>query len=149
VTDPFGAAQRAARQLAERTGAAQHDVAVVLGSGWVAAADRMGEVVADLAMAELAGFPVPMVAGHASTIRSIAAGPRRILAFLGRVHLYEGHAPATVVHAVRTAVLAGCRIIVLTNAAGAINPEYSVGQAVLVADHVPPSRLPSTPASST
>jgi purine-nucleoside phosphorylase len=135
-TNPFGAAQVAARQLAERTGAERHDVAVILGSGWLGAADRMGGVVAEVPVTDLVGFPAPTVAGHAGAVRSIAAGPKRILAFLGRVHMYEGHSPATVVHAVRTAVMAGCRIVVLTNAAGGVNREYSVGQPVLIADHI-------------
>jgi purine-nucleoside phosphorylase len=135
VTDPFGIARLAAGQLAEKTGA-RHDVAVILGSGWIAAAERMGQVGTELSVSELAGFPIPSVAGHGGAVRSIVAGPRRILVFLGRVHLYEGHRPATVVHAVRTAVLAGCRTIVLTNAAGAVNRDYAVGRPVLIADHV-------------
>jgi purine-nucleoside phosphorylase len=136
MTGHFELAAVAARQLAERSGVAHHDVAVILGSGWAPAADRMGEVVTDLSVTELAGFAVPAVTGHASTVRSIAAGPRRILVFLGRVHLYEGHPEAAVVHAVRTAVFAGCRVVVLTNAAGAVNPGYAVGQPVLIADHI-------------
>ena len=56
--------------------------------------------------------------------------------FLGRTHLYEGHSPAAVVHGVRTAIAAGCRVIVLTNAAGGIDPGYQVGQAVLIRDHL-------------
>lgn len=99
----------------------------------------MGEVAAELTVTDLDGFPAPSVAGHASTARSIVTPgtePRRCLVFLGRVHLYEGHSPAIVVHAVRTAVFAGCRVVVLTNAAGAINRQFSVGQPVLVADHI-------------
>jgi purine-nucleoside phosphorylase len=137
--DPFGAARQAADELAARTRSARHDVAVVLGSGWVAAADRLGTVAAEFPVTELTGFSAPSVAGHDGALRSIVApgtGRRRILAFLGRVHLYEGHPPATVVHAVRTAVMAGCRIVVLTNAAGAINPQFAVGRPVLIADHV-------------
>jgi purine-nucleoside phosphorylase len=60
----------------------------------------------------------------------------RLLVFLGRTHLYEGHSPAAVVHGVRTAIAAGCRVIVLTNAAGGIDPGYQVGQAVLIRDHL-------------
>jgi purine-nucleoside phosphorylase len=56
--------------------------------------------------------------------------------FLGRVHLYEGHGPATVVHGVRTAVAAGCQVVVLTNAAGGIRAGYQVGQPVLIRDHL-------------
>jgi purine-nucleoside phosphorylase len=139
LSDPFGLAQQAAGQVATMAGTERHDVAVVLGSGWRAAADLLGEVVAEVPVTDLVGFPPPSVAGHAGAVRSVistSARYPRILVFLGRVHLYEGHAPATVAHAVRTAVMAGCRIVVLTNAAGAINRDYSVGQPVLIADHI-------------
>jgi purine-nucleoside phosphorylase len=56
--------------------------------------------------------------------------------FLGRVHLYEGHDVGTVVHGVRTAVAAGCQVVVLTNAAGGIREGYQVGQPVLIRDHL-------------
>jgi purine-nucleoside phosphorylase len=69
-------------------------------------------------------------------VRSLRAGDVRALVFLGRVHLYEGHPVATVVHGVRTAVAAGCRVVVLTNAAGGIREGYQVGQPVLIADHL-------------
>jgi purine-nucleoside phosphorylase len=59
-----------------------------------------------------------------------------VLVYLGRVHLYEGHSPSVVVHGVRTAAAAGCRTIVLTNAAGGISPEFTVGQPVLIRDHL-------------
>jgi len=52
------------------------------------------------------------------------------------VHLYEGLPPATVVHGVRTAVSAGARVVVLTNAAGGIRPGLAVGQPVLISDHL-------------
>ena len=136
-SDPFDLADRAAAALADATGAERHDVAVVLGSGWRPAADRMGETVAELATTDLPGFPAATVAGHAGGVRSIAAhGGRRVLAFLGRVHGYEGHDPAAVVHAVRTAHAAGCHVVVLTNAAGGIREGLEVGQPVLVADHL-------------
>lgn len=136
VSDPFDAASAAASQLAAATGVAAHDVALVLGSGWKPAADRIGDVVAEVPLAELGGFPAASVAGHDSTVRSIANGHRQVLAFGGRVHLYEGHHPALVAHAVRTAVRAGCRVVVLTNAAGGVQAGLSVGQPVLIADHV-------------
>ena len=133
---PFEAAEASAAALAAATGADRHDVAVVLGSGWKPAADRMGEVVAELPMTELGGFPEASVQGHGTTVRSIANGDRRVLAFMGRVHLYEGHHPNVVAHAVRTAVRAGCRAIVLTNAAGGLRPGMWPGQPVLIRDHV-------------
>jgi purine-nucleoside phosphorylase len=59
-----------------------------------------------------------------------------VLLFLGRTHLYEGRGVAPVVHGVRTAVAAGVRTVILTNAAGGVNPAYGVGQPVLLSDHI-------------
>lgn len=134
--DPFALAARSADVLAQVTGVERHDVALVLGSGWKPAADALGEVVAEVPFTDLGGFPDSTVAGHGSTVRSIRVGERRILAFLGRVHLYEGHHPSLVVHAVRTAVMSGCGTVVLTNAAGGLRPGFEVGQPVLISDHL-------------
>ena len=136
ISDPYQAAQASAARLAELSGVPRHDVAVVLGSGWAPAADALGIAGAEIPLAELGGFPPPTVGGHSPAVRSVLAGDVRALVFLGRVHLYEGHDPATVVHGVRTAVAAGCQVVVLTNAAGGIRAGYQVGQPVLIADHL-------------
>ncbi len=136
--DPYAAADAAAALVAERTGHVSHHVAVVLGSGWNPAADLLcppGDGV-ELSFADLGDRPAPSVAGHVGKVRSVEVAGHRTLVFLGRVHLYEGHPPATVVHNVRTACAAGCDVVVLTNAAGGINPSYDVGQLVLIRDHV-------------
>ena len=132
--DPYAAAAASAGRLISLAGRA--DVAVVLGSGWAPAADAIGAAEAEVPLAELGGFPEPTVAGHVPAVRYVSAGPLRVLVFLGRVHLYEGWPPATVVHGVRTAVSAGCRAVVLTNAAGGIRPGLAVGQPVLISDHL-------------
>ena len=133
--EPFAAAAASAARLAELTGQPRHDAAVVLGSGWASAAAAIGPAAAEIPLAELGGFPPPTVAGHAGLVCSVRAGQARVLVFLGRAHLYEGHAPATVVHGVRTAIAAGCRVVVLTNAAGGIGG-YPVGQPVIIRDHL-------------
>ncbi len=135
MPDPYAAARASAAALAAETGIARHDLAIVLGSGWSPAVDEIGKAEAEVPMGAL-GFPEPKVPGHAGTVRSVRSGDRRALVLAGRVHLYEGHTPATVVHGVRTAAAAGCRVVVLTNAAGAVNPAYAVGQPVLVRDHL-------------
>jgi purine-nucleoside phosphorylase len=134
--DPYAAARASAARLAGLTGVPMHDVAVVLGSGWAPAADALGTPAAEVPMAALGGFPEPTVGGHSPKVRSLSVGGVRTLVFLGRVHLYEGHPVSTVVHGVRTAVAAGCRVVVLTNAAGGIRAGYRVGQPVLIADHL-------------
>lgn len=137
TSDPWTLSAQAAEVIGSRTGVDRHDVLVVLGSGWTPAVDRFGEVVAEVPMAELPGFPSVGVAGHKGVLRSIrAGGDRRLLALMGRVHAYEGHDLATVVHGVRTAVRAGCATVVLTNAAGGLRPGMQVGQPVLIADHL-------------
>jgi purine-nucleoside phosphorylase len=133
---PDEAAARAAARLAELTGVRAHDVAVVLGSGWVAAADAIGVPTHDIAVTDLPGFAAPAVLGHAGRIRSIDVEGRRVLVFLGRTHLYEGRGVDAVVHGVRTAVRAGCRVIVLTNGCGGIRDGYTAGQPVLISDHL-------------
>jgi purine-nucleoside phosphorylase len=135
ASDPYAAAAASAAQLARLTGVQCHDVAVVLGSGWAPAAAAIGPATAEIPVADLGGFPPPTVAGHAGLVRSVPAGGVRALVFLGRAHLYEGNSPDAVVHAVRTAIAAGCRVVVLTNAAGGIG-DYPVGQPVLIRDHL-------------
>jgi purine-nucleoside phosphorylase len=140
-TDPYTAAADSAARLARLTGQPAHDVAVILGSGWAPAADALagdqaGSEAVEVPLVDLGGFPPPTVTGHAGVVRSIGLGGRRALVFLGRTHLYEGHPVATVVHGVRTAVAAGCRVIVLTNAAGGIRADMTVGQPVLISDHL-------------
>jgi len=132
--DPFAVAAASADRLTALAG--PQDAAVVLGSGWSPAADAIGAAETEIPLAEVGGFPASTVPGHAPTVRSVAAGTVRVLVFLGRVHLYEGLSPATVVHGVRTAVAAGCRTVVLTNAAGGIRPGLSVGEPVLISDHL-------------
>jgi purine-nucleoside phosphorylase len=134
--DPYDAADRAAKHLRELTGVDHHDVALVMGSGWVPAAEQLGETGTELASTELPGFPPPAVEGHAGTIRSVSVGSGRALVFLGRTHLYEGRGVATVVHGVRTAVAAGAKVVVLTNGCGGLRPDYAPGQPVLISDHI-------------
>jgi purine-nucleoside phosphorylase len=134
--DPFVVAAASAAALAERTGQARHDVAVVLGSGWAPAADALGPADCEVPLAELGGFPEPQVPGHVPAVRSVRIGGMRALVFLGRVHLYEGHSPAAVVHGVRTAIAAGCGTVVLSNAAGGIRSGLRPGQPILISDHL-------------
>jgi purine-nucleoside phosphorylase len=134
--DPYAAADAAAARLRELTGAGTHDLALVMGSGWVPAADGLGAPDKEFPITDLPGFPAPAVAGHAGRVRSVRMGGIRALVFLGRTHLYEGRGVASVVHGVRTAVAAGCKTIVLTNGCGGLRPGFRPGQPVLISDHI-------------
>jgi purine-nucleoside phosphorylase len=129
-------ARSAADLLRSHTGVDTHPVAVVLGSGWAAAADLIGEPSAIVPMSGLPGFATPTAAGHSGEIRSVPVGGSRALILLGRAHAYEGHNLSTVVHPIRTAVAAGAQTIILTNAAGGLRAGMKVGQPVLISDHL-------------
>lgn len=129
-------AAEAAAALADLTGVARHDVALVLGSGWLPAADLLGEATAEINTTDLPGFNPAAVAGHSGKIRSIRSGDRNLLVFLSRTHFYEGKGVAAVVHPVRTAAAAGCTTIVLTNGCGGLKPTWQPGTPVLISDHI-------------
>ena len=136
--DPFDVAKAAATVIAERTGAATHDVALVLGSGWGQTADLIGPTLATVDNADVPGFHAAAVAGHSGSMRSVAIGDtgRRALVYGTRTHFYEGRGVAAVVHGVRVAAAAGCTVTVLTNGCGGLRTDMTVGQPVLIRDHL-------------
>jgi purine-nucleoside phosphorylase len=136
TTTPTALAADAAARLRDLTGVEAHDTALVLGSGWLPAADALGETTAELATTDLPGFAPPAVEGHAGKIRSVRAGDRNLLVFLGRTHFYEGCGVAAVVHGVRAAAAAGCRAVVLTNGCGGLDESWTPGTPVLISDHI-------------
>ena len=76
------------------------------------------------------------MAGHTGSVVAAPIGDRNVLLFSGRVHAYEGWDMDDVVFGVRTAVACGARRVLLTNAAGGINPAYSPGDLVMISDHL-------------
>lgn len=133
--DPFAAAEDAAARLAERCPAPP--VAVVLGSGLGAFADQLTDPVV-VPYGEIPHFPKVGVKGHAGRLvvgRLGDDGPR-VAALAGRVHLYEGHSAAQVVHPVRTLWAWGVKGLMLTNAAGGIKAGWSPGDLMLIVDHI-------------
>ena len=134
--DPTHLASEAAAAIADLTDVTRHDVALVMGSGWMPAADALGAPHAEFPTADLPGFSAPSVRGHGATVRSVTIGDRRALVFLGRTHLYEGKGVRSVVHGVRTAAAAGCRSVVLTNGCGGLDHSWEPGTPVLIRDHI-------------
>jgi purine-nucleoside phosphorylase len=124
----------AADLLRERAGGTL-DAAIVLGSGFGGVLrDRIDAT--PLAYKKIAGMPEPTVPGHAGEALVGALHGRRIVAFSGRFHLYEGYDPLEVIYPVAVAAHAGAKTIVLTNAAGAINTEYRAGDLMLIVDQL-------------
>jgi purine-nucleoside phosphorylase len=137
VLTPQELAGEAAAFILERFRVPVLDLAFVLGSGWSAAADDLGDGIGECELAELPGFAKPSVAGHGGALRlTRTAGGKVAAVFTGRTHLYEGRGVAKVVHGVRTAAVAGARIVVLTNGCGGLNRDWVPGTPVLIRDHI-------------
>jgi purine-nucleoside phosphorylase len=132
----FALAGQAADRLDGISGRADHDVALILGTGLADAATVLGTVRSRHPLGSVPGFPPSFVSHQRSEVWSVEVGDRRVLVFLGRLHLYEGYGPAQVAHAVRTSVAAGCRTVVLTNASGSLRAEVPPGELVLISDHL-------------
>ena len=137
---PQEQAQEAADTLARLTGVERHDVALVLGSGWLPAAEALGRMTA--ARASRSPPPTcpasrrPPSPGTPARSAASGSGDAGLLLFLSRTHYYEGKGVAAVVHPVRTAAAAGCRTIVLTNGCGGLKETWTPGTPVLIRDHI-------------
>lgn len=137
IEDPPAAAREAAGVVRARLGTDGVDLAFVLGSGWSAGTDAIGDTVAEVPLAELPGFSRPVVAGHGGMLRLVTtSGGKRALLFTGRTHFYEGRGVEAVVHGVRTAAALGARVLVLTNGCGGLDPKSVPGTPVLINDHL-------------
>lgn len=127
--------RRAALALAQRLPDGGVDVLVTLGSGLSTVADRIEDPV-DIPVAALPGLAVSTVPGHTATLRAGRIGGKRVLAQMGRIHLYEGHAAPDVTRLVEVAARAGAGTFVVTNAAGGLEPSWSPGDLMVIADHL-------------
>ncbi len=130
-----GQVNEAVAALQEAFGARRPKVGVILGSGLGAFADTLTDAAA-LPYAKIPHFPVSGVVGHSGKLVAGKVGGTEVLAMAGRVHYYEGHDIARVVFPVRVMIAAGATTLVITNAAGGVNPSYQPGSLVLIRDHL-------------
>lgn len=137
ATDPGGEQEviEAAAAVLGPLLAESPEVLLVLGSGLGGLADEVESPVV-VPFADLPGFPPPGVAGHAGRFVGGRIGGCRVLLQAGRYHLYEGHAPATVVRPVRVAASLGANTLLVTNAAGGLDPRTPPGSLLLLDDLV-------------
>ncbi|AWK89987.1 purine-nucleoside phosphorylase [Azospirillum thermophilum] len=128
-------AARAAAEILHRAAGHRPRVGIVLGSGLGAVADRAEDAVA-IPYAELPGFPVPSVSGHAGRLVVGRIAGVEVAVMQGRVHAYEGNGFDALKTAVRALKLAGCEMLVLTCAAGSLRTEVGPGRLMMIADHI-------------
>ncbi|MGE3273616.1 MAG: purine-nucleoside phosphorylase [Vicinamibacterales bacterium] len=111
------------------------EVAVVLGSGLGAFADRLEEPFA-VPYRDVPHWPLPGVVGHEGRLVGGTVAGRRVLALAGRAHYYEGHTLDTVTFGVRVLGRLGVPVVILTNAAGGINTDFAQGALMAIDDHI-------------
>jgi len=125
----------AAAAVAKATGRDRHTLAVVLGSGLSDYASTLPGA-RSIPYGDIPGFPVPKIEGHAGSLVSADLEGSPVMVLAGRVHAYEGWELTDVVFAVRTAVMSGCSVVLLTNAAGGCGDGLAAGDLVLIRDHL-------------
>lgn len=125
----------AAEAIAARHGGAFPKVALVLGSGLGGFGDTM-KIDAAIPYGEIKGFPVSTVQGHAGKLLIGSAGGAPVVCMQGRMHLYEGHAPASLAVSIRALRRLGVETLVLTNAAGGLRPDLTPGSLMAIEDHI-------------
>ncbi len=133
--------EAAAAVIRERLAAvpalAEPRLALVLGSGLGGVVDLLDpEPRLHVPYGEIPGIPGSTVPGHAGELVAGLVGGRPVLILAGRVHAYEGYRHREVTVLIRATFLAGIRTVVLTNAAGGMNPDFVPGDLMLFTDHV-------------
>jgi purine-nucleoside phosphorylase len=132
--DDFTRAESAAKFMLAKT-PLRPQVAVILGSGLGAFADQL-ENATRIPYKDIPGFPHSTAVGHAGQMVIGKACNIPVAVMQGRVHLYEGYSAAQVAFPIRVLGRVGIRSLVITNAAGGINPEYQQGALVVITDHL-------------
>ena len=125
----------AAESIQARLGGRRPTVAIVLGSSLGALADRITDPVR-IAYRDIPGFHAPAVLGHKGELVIGTLGGRMVVGQSGRFHMYEGHSAHTAALPVRAFASLGVRTLVVTNAAGGVNPSFGAGTIMVIKDHL-------------
>jgi purine-nucleoside phosphorylase len=121
--------------LRQRLQRARPRIAVILGTGWADLALRVKDPVR-IAYADLLGFPLPGVPGHASDLVWGRIGGHELVLLTGRQHTYETGDPNSMKLALRALHVWGCDVLIQTNAAGSLQAHMPAGSLMVLTDHI-------------
>lgn len=122
-------------EFIEKRFSAKFDFAFAAGSGMSEIANSF-TVIDELDYEEIPNFPISSVAGHHSKLKYLSCNDKNILYFAGRCHLYEGYSPAETLFAEYVSKELSIPNIIITNAAGGLNPLYKAGDIMLIRDTI-------------
>ncbi len=111
------------------------DVALIIGSGLNGVAALLDKPLT-IPYADIPHFPKASVPGHAGQMLFGELAGKKVMALCGRKHLYEGTSVAEVVYPVHVVDSLGVKVLVVTNAAGGINPQFNPGDLMIIEDHI-------------
>lgn len=130
----FEFVEQARNYLLDKIGSSP-DVAIVMGSG-LSAVDEILSGPQRIHYVSIPHFPLPKVAGHRAQVVFGKVSNLKIVVFEGRVHYYEGNTMAEVTFCTRVIGRLGTKTLILTNASGAINPDFALGHLMIITDHI-------------
>jgi purine-nucleoside phosphorylase len=111
------------------------ETAIILGTGLGGIVDRI-KVETEIDYASIPHFPVSTVAGHEGKLISGTLEGKPVLAMKGRFHYYEGYTMEEVTFPVRVMKFLGIRTLIVSNAAGGMNPDFEIGDIMVINDHI-------------
>ncbi len=111
------------------------EVAIILGSGLGGLANKVEDAIA-IAYKDIPNFPVSTVEGHSGKLIFGTLGGKNVVAMQGRFHYYEGYNMKEVTFPVRVMKMLGVKYLIVSNAAGGLNPNFKVGDIMLINDHI-------------
>lgn len=115
--------------------AAKADTAIILGSGLGNLSTKI-ETEFEIPYSSIPNFPVSTVEGHKGRLILGTLNGQKVWVLEGRFHFYEGYSPEQVSFPVRVLKLLGVQNLILSNAAGGVNPDYQVGDLMIIKDHI-------------
>lgn len=111
------------------------EIALILGSGLGSLADKIENQIT-IQYSDLKGFPQSTVQGHKGQFVLGTLNGKNVICMQGRIHLYEGHQPQDICQIIQTFKLLGAKKLIVTNAAGSVNPKITSGSIMMITDHI-------------
>tara|TARA_B100001123_G_scaffold122696_2_gene142844 strand:+ start:16 stop:846 length:831 start_codon:yes stop_codon:yes gene_type:complete len=124
-----------AKVFFEKSNNIKPDIAVVLGSGLTNFFEEK-DILSSISYTDLSDFPQPTIEGHAGKLVLGKIGKANVVCMYGRSHIYEGHEPQSLAKPIRVIKDIGCKLLIVTNAAGSLDQNMPAGSLMAITDHI-------------